>query len=237
MGVSVLRFITFKSVILASAMSALICTGASAAVVFDNLASQPGNGNSNWESDGVFGAQLFTLSSGTVLNGASFIELSPGPPSSPTITSVQWMILAANGSGGLPGTLLASGSSAITGQVDLGTWTFGASLSVWKESLGLPDVTLGPGSYYVALHDVYTGGPTNYLAQGQSNTNSAANSQDGGATWGSEYGFMPSISVSLTSEDVTAAVPEPSTWAMMLLGFVGIGAMTYRRRKSSMLAA
>jgi PEP-CTERM motif len=29
-------------------------------------------------------------------------------------------------------------------------------------------------------------------------------------------------------------VPEPSTWAMMLLGFVGIGAMTYRRRKSAL---
>ena len=34
-----------------------------------------------------------------------------------------------------------------------------------------------------------------------------------------------------------ASVPEPSTWAMMALGFAGIGAMTYRRRKSPMLAA
>jgi hypothetical protein len=32
-------------------------------------------------------------------------------------------------------------------------------------------------------------------------------------------------------------VPEPSTWAMMILGFAGIGAMTYRRRKNAMLAA
>jgi hypothetical protein len=36
---------------------------------------------------------------------------------------------------------------------------------------------------------------------------------------------------------ITAAVPEPSTWAMMILGFAGIGAMTYRRRKSAVLAA
>jgi hypothetical protein len=36
---------------------------------------------------------------------------------------------------------------------------------------------------------------------------------------------------------VLAAVPESSTWAMMILGFVGIGTMTYRRRKSAMLAA
>jgi hypothetical protein len=28
----------------------------------------------------------------------------------------------------------------------------------------------------------------------------------------------------------TAAVPEPSTWAMMILGFAGVGFMAYRRR-------
>ena len=27
-----------------------------------------------------------------------------------------------------------------------------------------------------------------------------------------------------------AAVPEPSTWAMMILGFAGIGFMAYRRK-------
>ena len=32
---------------------------------------------------------------------------------------------------------------------------------------------------------------------------------------------------------MTAAVPEPSTWAMMILGFAGVGFMTYRRRQQS----
>ncbi len=32
------------------------------------------------------------------------------------------------------------------------------------------------------------------------------------------------------TDDVTAAVPEPSTWAMMVLGFAGLGFMTYRRK-------
>jgi PEP-CTERM motif len=36
---------------------------------------------------------------------------------------------------------------------------------------------------------------------------------------------------------LTAAVPEPSTWAMMILGFAGVGFMAYRRRNSAMLAA
>jgi PEP-CTERM motif-containing protein len=32
---------------------------------------------------------------------------------------------------------------------------------------------------------------------------------------------------------MTAAIPEPSTWAMMILGFAGVGFMAYRRRKDS----
>jgi hypothetical protein len=32
---------------------------------------------------------------------------------------------------------------------------------------------------------------------------------------------------------LTAAVPEPSTWAMMILGFAGIGFMAYRRKSSA----
>jgi hypothetical protein len=34
-----------------------------------------------------------------------------------------------------------------------------------------------------------------------------------------------------------AAVPEPSTWAMMLLGFAGIGFMAYRRKSKPALSA
>jgi hypothetical protein len=37
--------------------------------------------------------------------------------------------------------------------------------------------------------------------------------------------------------ETVADVPEPSTWAMMILGFAGIGFVAYRRRKSAMLAA
>jgi hypothetical protein len=33
-----------------------------------------------------------------------------------------------------------------------------------------------------------------------------------------------------TTEVLTAAVPEPSTWALLILGFAGIGYMAYRRR-------
>lgn len=36
---------------------------------------------------------------------------------------------------------------------------------------------------------------------------------------------------------ITAAVPESSTWAMMMLGFAGVGYMTYRRRGQSATVA
>jgi hypothetical protein len=39
---------------------------------------------------------------------------------------------------------------------------------------------------------------------------------------------------SLVISDVSA-VPEPSTWAMLLIGFVGIGWMTIRRRRVASL--
>jgi hypothetical protein len=42
----------------------------------------------------------------------------------------------------------------------------------------------------------------------------------------------------LTRETLTiAAVPEPSTWAMMILGFAGIGFMAYRRKSQPALLA
>lgn len=38
-------------------------------------------------------------------------------------------------------------------------------------------------------------------------------------------------------EPQVAAVPEPSTWAMMIFGFAGVGFMAYRRKSKSVLMA
>ena len=40
-----------------------------------------------------------------------------------------------------------------------------------------------------------------------------------------------------TATQLTGAVPEPSTWAMLILGFVGIGFMAYRRKSKPALMA
>lgn len=36
----------------------------------------------------------------------------------------------------------------------------------------------------------------------------------------------------LAFEGMTAAVPEPSTWAMMILGFIGVGFLSYRQKQN-----
>lgn len=49
----------------------------------------------------------------------------------------------------------------------------------------------------------------------------------------SAVGISDSYGGSLDAISLTAAIPEPSTWAMMILGFCGVGFMTYRRRSNS----
>jgi PEP-CTERM motif-containing protein len=39
------------------------------------------------------------------------------------------------------------------------------------------------------------------------------------------------VSASLYSLDVNKAVPEPSTWALVVTGFLGLGGLEMRRRK------
>jgi hypothetical protein len=48
--------------------------------------------------------------------------------------------------------------------------------------------------------------------------------------------FSPVLSIDLTDGlSISSAVPEPSTWAMLILGFAGIGFMAYRRRKDNVM--
>jgi hypothetical protein len=53
---------------------------------------------------------------------------------------------------------------------------------------------------------------------------------DAGRQKGCPYNFNAGL---VTGFNAVAAVPEPSTWAMMVLGFAGVGFMTHRRRSQS----
>jgi hypothetical protein len=63
-------------------------------------------------------------------------------------------------------------------------------------------------------------------------------SQGGTGADGAAVGYLPYTEATAVSFVVTA-VPEPSTWAMLILGFFGLALVAYRRRDqvSSLIAA
>jgi len=52
-----------------------------------------------------------------------------------------------------------------------------------------------------------------------------------GSAWNNDLAFR-----TYQDDSFSAAVPEPSTWAMLLLGFAGIGFMAYRRKSAAVAA-
>ncbi|MDN3277979.1 PEPxxWA-CTERM sorting domain-containing protein [Frankia sp. RB7] len=58
-----------------------------------------------------------------------------------------------------------------------------------------------------------------------------------GANFVGDSNFNPQEAFALNrvaGEFQIAAVPEPSTWAMMIIGFCGVGFMAYRRKKGTL---
>ena len=49
--------------------------------------------------------------------------------------------------------------------------------------------------------------------------------------------LSPTTLTVTVADSSTAAVPEPSTWAMMIIGFAGVGFMAYRRKSKPALMA
>jgi hypothetical protein len=69
--------------------------------------------------------------------------------------------------------------------------------------------------------------PFSYTINTQSTYDNSSSFQ-----YGSDFLTLLSTTVTLTD-----GVPEPSTWAMMILGFAGVVAMSYRRRRRVALVA
>lgn len=82
----------------------------------------------------------------------------------------------------------------------------------------------------------FSGGVSNFEVLGI-NPISGLNAFDPGA-FVTELTFVSAGSFTGEMDPIIASVPEPSTWAMMILGFAGIGFIRYRRlRKSTMAPA
>jgi hypothetical protein len=125
-----------------------------------------------------------------------------------------------------------SGSTVLTGSGETGNTLFN-TLFDFKGS-----VTVTNGQTFTVGHDdgltlVINGitvinqpGPTSFATTTATYTG-ASGTFAFELVYGECCGAPAALSISLPLQ---TAVPEPSTWAMMILGFAGVGFMAYRRR-------
>lgn len=209
---------------------------AHASVVYTNEDTNPPQGDCSFNTScqaaitsrgNEFAGQAFSLAGPATVTGASWIEMDFGGPSASSVNYAFY-----NATGGLPvGAAIYSGSAAPSAH-DLGLDTFNTFFEVFRESFALPSLSFGAGDYVFAIQSV-TSTSGNYLAQGVSNTG-ASESNDGGLTWAPGYenlfggAQLGGVGVALYSG---SGAPEPAAWALMLVGFGGLGAALRARRK------
>jgi|SRR5665213_1074348 len=78
----------------------------------------------------------------------------------------------------------------------------------------------------------YDAGITNYYYPSEPNTGFNVYGDGGTSATLSTTGSYDVNTSFNGTYSLTAAVPEPSTWAMMILGFLGVGFMAYRKKSS-----
>jgi hypothetical protein len=118
------------------------------------------------------------------------------------------------------GTLITSGTGTASAQ---GTWV----------DVFWTPVAITPATTEYLIISSPTNGPY-VVAYGNGNPYGAGTALSAGADIG--LGQYDLTFRTYSDTGFTGAVPEPSTWAMMMLGFAGVGYMTYRRRKVAALA-
>ncbi|RVU03853.1 PEP-CTERM sorting domain-containing protein [Novosphingobium umbonatum] len=136
--------------------------------------------------------------------------------------STNWSIWASNPVTSFAAGPLFSGNS-------IGTNTATGSRTALTTVTGL-NISLASGTYWLGIQNNANGGLTSYITSGQTLLNRASQSTNSGIFYNpsiSDAAFT--IQGSLTS--AVAAVPEPATWALMILGF-GVVAHAMRRAKA-----
>ena len=129
--------------------------------------------------------------------------------------------------GGLQQTIVTT-----PGQAYVLTFDLGSSLRWNNSTTGLAALTAsaaGSSQLFTlapSSNNTWATETLNFIATGGSTTIEFL----ADSSYTSEYTGLDNVNVS-------SAVPEPSTWAMLLLGFAGVGFMTYRRKAKPALMA
>ena len=200
------------------------CSGTGNAAVDAALAANPGVAG-----DGLLFA--FENSSGTAITNATFnVTGSADSFSIGTIAANSTYILipGVTNDGGVHVSINLFAANGIKDTSDGGGSVSDASVFSFTGLEGALSVTSGtftagdPGLIR-PYRDNPASGSTSFLGNGPSGDGGCSNCYFG--------------QIALLSTPSVGSVPEPSTWAMMLLGFAGVGFMAYRRKSKPVLMA
>jgi hypothetical protein len=125
---------------------------------------------------------------------------------------------------GTPNSYPITGHASVTTGVQTGT---GEDFWILRtDSFSTGSIALGAGTYYLVLQNAAnTGSEVDFWTE-----------NDGPSS--ASIGGIVNEGIGSESFQIlgVSAVPEPSTWAMMILGFCGLGFMAYRRKATQQLA-
>jgi PEP-CTERM motif len=182
----------------------------------------------------IFGAIVQLTSSNSTPSGSSLLpNFSPS-----TLTTSNVAAYTTLSAAGLTSAKMLQGAIA-GGPVTLGPGTY----EIFLGSGGTLGNAIGAtGAASVVVGNYSEIDPSTGLSEGPNSTTNDGISEDllangfnnvastNGTTWVNNG--SPPANVPLELEGTVASVPEPSTWAMMILGFCGLGFMAYRRKQS-----
>jgi hypothetical protein len=221
----------WKCSIVGVAAAALMCVGAAnASVIYNNGAPNGANGNeaTNWTQ-----TEDFSFGSNTVVGGAGVYLGGDGSLAS-WDGHLQYTLWSDNA--GDPGALLASGEP-VHFVTDTGpAFIAGGDSYLVTFNFLTPFTALGGQTYHLGIHTGAVGNNNRddiyWVTTALNSTNTGRESYDSMYNnWsdnGQEHAFY------LTDG---AAVPEPAEWALLLMGFAGLGAALRVRRRLDAAAA
>lgn len=159
-----------------------------------------------------------------------------------TFTSATWSIIA--GSNIASGTLVASGITALTnaglvGYRTLDTAPTNQNRAIFRLNADITDVTLAAGNYFLTWSLTGTGASGPFVppvvgSLGNGNALQSLSGQPFATIAEGGTGQSVELPFAINGSAVTA-VPEPASWAMMILGMgiVGFALRTARRRSDA----
>ena len=205
-----------------------IASSAAAATVFSEGLATPTPTAQFSKADGQQEASQFNLSATTGITSATFYGSSYYGGAFPSLYTIQFF---SSDSSNMPLAELFStnvaGTPVATGVVD----NFGHSVYAITSSFAAFNALAGV-NYFFAASDV-AGSAYNFVVE---SSGTGVGRQTAGGL-GNYYAIKTGEAFSLSSASVPlAGVPEPASWALMLLGFGGLGAVLRSRRGRFALA-